>query len=68
VPPPPATGTHVQIPHLTVVEGLVDTLSRRHIGVIDEEYAVSKDAMEMLAVIDLETSFDGRRFAIGIQK
>jgi hypothetical protein len=50
------------------VEGLVDTLSRRHIGVIDEEYAVSKDAMEMLAVIDLETSFDGRRFAIGIQK
>jgi len=64
VPTPPATTTHVPIPHLTVVEGLVDTLSRRHIGVVDEEFAVSKDGMEVFGVI--ETSFDGCRFAIGI--
>ena len=67
VPTPPATGTHVPIPHLAVVEGLVDTLSRRHIGVVGEEYAVSKDGMEMFGVIDLEASFDGCRFAIGIR-
>jgi hypothetical protein len=67
VPTPPATTTHVPIPHLTVVEGLVDTLSRRHIGVVDEEFAVSKDGLEMFGVIDLETSFDGCRFAIGIR-
>jgi hypothetical protein len=67
VPTPPATGTHVPIPHLAVVEGLVDTLSRRHIGVVGEEYAVSKDGMEMFGVIDLETGFDGCRFAIGIR-
>jgi hypothetical protein len=39
-------------------------LSRRHIGVVGEEYAVSKDVMELFGVIDLETSFDGCRFAI----
>ena len=31
---PPATATHLPIPHLVVVEGLVDTLTRRHIGVV----------------------------------
>ena len=67
VPTPPATTTHVPIPHLAVVEGLVETLSRRHIGVVGEEYAVSKDGMEMFGAIDLEASFDGCRFAIGIR-
>jgi hypothetical protein len=67
VPTPPATTTHVPIPHLAVVEGLVETLSHRHIGVVGEEFAVSKDGMEMFGVIDLETSFDGCRFAIGIR-
>ena len=38
--------THIPIPHLAVVEGLVETLSRRQIGVVGEEYAVSKDGME----------------------
>jgi hypothetical protein len=64
---PPASGTHVPIPHLAVVEGLVDTLSRRQIAVVGEEYAVSKDGMEMFGVLDLETSFNGCRFAIGIR-
>jgi Domain of unknown function (DUF932) len=67
VPTPPATTTHLPVPHIAVVEGLVDTLSRRHIGVVGEEYAVSKDGLEMFGVIDLETSFDGCRFAIGIR-
>ena len=67
IPTPHATATHLPIPHLAVVEGLVETLSRRHIGVVGEEFAVSKDGMEMFGVIDLETSFDGCRFAIGIR-
>ena len=66
-PTPPATAMPVPIPHLAVVDGLVETLSRRHIDVVGEEYAVSKDGMEMFGVIDLETSFDGCRFAIGIR-
>jgi hypothetical protein len=52
---------------LSVVESLVETLSHRHIGVVDEELAVSSDAMEMFGVLDLETSFAGCRFAIGIR-
>jgi hypothetical protein len=66
-PTPPATATHLPIPHTAVVETLVETLSRRHIGVVGEEFAVSSDAMEMFGVLDLETSFEGCRFAIGIR-
>ncbi len=67
LPTPPATETHIPIPHAAVVETLVETLRHRHIGFIDEEFAVSKDDMEMFGVLDLETSFEGCRFAIGIR-
>jgi hypothetical protein len=67
VPTPPATTTHIPIPHIAVVEGLVETFGHRQIGVVGEEFAVSKDGMEMFGVIDLESSFDGCRFAIGIR-
>ncbi len=67
MPTPPATPTHVPIPHAEVVETLVETLSLRHIGVVGEEFAVSSDGMEMFGVLDLETTFEGCRFAIGIR-
>jgi hypothetical protein len=53
VPTPPATITHVPIPHIAVVEGFVETLGRRQIGVGRKEFAVSKDGMEMFGVIGL---------------
>jgi hypothetical protein len=49
------------------VETLIETLSLRHIGVVAEEFAVSSDGMEMFGVLDLETTFEGCRFAIGIR-
>lgn len=67
LPTPPSTATHVPIPHAAAVETLVDTLSHRQISVVDEEFAVSKDGMEMFGVLDLETGFEGCRFAIGIR-
>ena len=67
VPTPPATTTHIPIPHIAVVESLIETLGHRQIGVVGEEFAVSRDGMEMFGVIDLESSFDGYRFAIGIR-
>jgi hypothetical protein len=67
LPTPPATATHLPIPHAVVVETLVETLSHRHIAVVGEEFAVSSDAMEMFGVFDLETSFEGCGFAIGIR-
>lgn len=67
IPTPPATPTHIPIPHIEVVDTLVETLSLRHIGVVAEEFAVSSDGMEMFGVLDLETTFEGCRFAIGIR-
>jgi hypothetical protein len=67
LPTPPATETHIPIAHAAVVNTLVETLSHRHIGVVDEEFAVSIDGMEMFGVLDLEAGFEGCRFAIGIR-
>jgi len=67
LPTPPATETHIPIPHAAVVETLVETLSHRHIGIVSEEFAVSSDGMEMFGVLDLEAGFEGCRFAIGIR-
>ena len=67
LPTPPATATHIPIRHAAVIETMVETLSHRHIGVVGEEFAVSKDEMEMFGVLDLETSSEGCRFAIGIR-
>jgi hypothetical protein len=67
IPVPEATPTHKPIPHHTIVEALVETLSFRHIGVVNEEYAVSNDGMKMFGVLDLETQMDGCRFSIGIR-
>lgn len=67
IPTPPPTPTHVPIRHIEVVEALVETLSLRHIGVVAEEFAVSSNGMEMFGVLDLETTFEGCRFAIGIR-
>src|SRR6266481_6272466 len=67
LPTPPATEPHIPIPHAAVVETLVETMSHRQISVVGEEFAVSKDDMEMFGVLDLATSFEGCRFAIGIR-
>ena len=67
IPIPPSTSTHVPIPHAAAVEALVDTLSHRQISVIDEEFAVSKDGMEMFGVLDLTAGFEECRFAIGVR-
>ncbi len=68
VPTPPATATHQPIPHHQIVEALAESLSFRQIGVVQEEYAVSKDGMKMFGVLDLETLFvPGCRFAVGIR-
>src|SRR5262249_49762927 len=55
------------VPHHTIVEALVETLSFRHIGVVQEEYAVSLDGMKVFGVLDLETQMEGCRFSIGFR-
>jgi hypothetical protein len=64
---PSATATHKPIPHIEVVEKLIEALSFRQIGVVREEYAVSADGMKMFGVMDLTSGFQGCRFAIGLR-
>jgi len=67
VPTPSATATHKPIPHIEVVEKLIEALSFRQIGVVREEYAVSVDGMKMFGVMDLTSGFQGCPFAIGLR-
>ena len=46
---------------------LLEILSVRQISVVRDEYAVSSDGMKMFGVLDLETTFDGCRFSIGVR-
>lgn len=55
------------IDELDKVDQAFETLSFRHIGVVQEEYAVSPDGMKMFGVLDLETQMEGCRFSIGIR-
>jgi hypothetical protein len=67
IPTPAGSATHQPIPHNHIVEALVEGLSFRHISAIREEYAVSDDGMKMFGVLDLETTFDGCRFSVGVR-
>jgi hypothetical protein len=67
VPTPEGTDTHHPLAHHTIVEALLEALAFRHISVVRDEYAVSEDGMKMFGVLDLETSFEGCRFSIGIR-
>src|SRR6266852_788704 len=67
IPTPAGSATHQPIPHFEIVGALVETLSFRQISVVREEYAVSGDGMKMFGVLDLETTFDGCRFSVGLR-
>jgi hypothetical protein len=55
------------LPHIQVVEKLIEAFSFRQIGVVQEEYAISADGMKMFGVMDLTSGFQGCRFAVGLR-
>ena len=67
IPAPDATETYQPLAHHLIVEALLETLTFRHISVVKDEYAVSEDGMKMFGVLDLETTFEGCRFSIGVR-
>ena len=67
IPAPESTATFQPIPHLVLVNSLLETLSFRRISVVKDEYAVSKDGMKLFGVMDLETQIEGCRFSLGIR-
>lgn len=64
---PDGTNTHRPVAHSSIVDALLEALAFRHIAVIRDEYAVSTDGMKMFGVLDLETTFEGCRFSIGVR-
>lgn len=65
--PPAATDTHKPIAHAELIKNVLDGLSYRHINVVKDEYAVSDDGMKLFGVLELESGFEGARFALGIR-
>ena len=65
---PAGTATHKPIPHIAVVEKLIEALSFRQIGVVREGYAVSSDSLKMFGVMDLSSGLEGCRFALDCAK
>jgi hypothetical protein len=67
LPTPAGTETHQVIPHIEVVNAVIETLGFRHIGVHRDEYAVSKDGNKMFGLMELDQTFAGCRFALGLR-
>jgi hypothetical protein len=49
------------------VNPLLESLSFWHINVVEKEYALSQDGMNLFGVLDLETLGDGFRFSLGLR-
>ena len=67
IPTPAGTDTHKVIPHIEVVNAIIETLGFRHIAVHKDEYAVSRDGNKMFGLMELDQTFTGCRFALGIR-
>lgn len=65
--PPAPTETFKPIAHADLVKSVIEGLAFRHINVVRDEYAVSEDGMKLFGVLDLETTFDGCRFSLGLR-
>lgn len=64
---PDATKTHKPIPHIEIVDGLIEALSFRHIKVVKEEFCATPDGGKMFGLLELNSEFHGCRFAIGMR-
>jgi hypothetical protein len=64
---PEGTATHKPIRHIAFVDKLIEALSFRQIGVVQEEYARLIRRMKMFGVMDLSSGFEGCRFAVGLR-
>jgi hypothetical protein len=67
VPTPNGTLSHRPIPHVEVVNALIETLGFRKIGVVKEEYCVSRDGNQFFGTMTLDQGMHGAQFALGIR-
>jgi hypothetical protein len=59
MPTPVGTETHKTVPHIEVVNVIIETLGFRHIAIHRDEYAVSKDGNKMFGLMELDQTFTG---------
>lgn len=64
---PEPTDTFQPIAHHKLAETLIETLSFRHINVVDDEYDVSPYGMKMFGLLQLEATFLDIRFSIAVE-
>lgn len=67
VPSPASTSTHQVVPHIDIVNSLREQLGFRHITVMGEEYAVTKDGLNFFGIMTLDQGIDGASFALGVR-
>lgn len=64
---PEGTATHRPIPHVDVVEALIETLGFRKLNVVNDRYAVGRDGARMFGVLQVDVEESGVRFSIAIR-
>ncbi len=67
IPEVVATDTFQPIAHSRLIDQLEEALSFRHISIERDEYAVSGDGMKLFGLLELNSTHEGVRFAIGLR-
>lgn len=68
IPAPLPTATHQPVAHIKIVEAISETLELRKLGIVRDEYAVSKDGMKMFGIMEVAESFHDGNFPLGKEK
>jgi hypothetical protein len=67
IPAVEETDTFKPIAHSLLIDQLEEALSFRHIQIVRDEYAVSKDGMRLFGLLELNAEYEDLRFAIGLR-
>lgn len=67
IPTPEATDTFKPIGHYQLIQAVEEALAFRHISIVKDEYAVSRDGMKLFGLLELNADYEGIRFAIGLR-
>lgn len=67
LPAPESTDTHKVVPHAQIVQGLIESLNFRHLQVVADRYALTKDSMRMFGFLEINDGTSDVGFAIGLR-
>jgi hypothetical protein len=67
IPTPPSTDTHRPVAHADLINSLEEALSFRHIRITAEEYCVAKGGDRLFGMLEVNASYEGVTFGIGVR-